>query len=402
VSDLAEITPNGTEYDLELNKESVPTTIKIGGTTEKFVPNINASKWNDEAWLNINCPVSVADEKEVFDGEKVEIALGDQIHRFFEIDGKLEYEIEISRRPASDQIEFLLTHPEGLRFTKQKTLYEDWLDEQAANPGNPNNLTWEQYQQVVHRPENIVGSYAVYWKKENNQYKTGKFCHIYRISLKDADEKIVWADMEITPIDKTHARLVVTISGKWLDEARYPVKIDPILGFNEEGESNYGSNTLKDCIWDTTDGTGGAINTYYCILESVAANTDVKIGVYNCEQVAYDPKNQTLVEQALIVNVEVGENSVAGSGSNLAADTYYEIAWLPEDGATDIYYDSDGNCGYYRTGQVYADQLISPFEAGSSLHTRHCSMWVDYGGAVGVAPTGTFFGPLCGPFGGVL
>ena len=371
-----------TEYDTTLNE----CRIKIGGTTEKFVPNINASKWGDECFLNINHPDIVGIEKASFASDKIELAIGDKKHRFFEADGKLEYEIEYARRPASNQVEFLLTFSDGLAFWKQKTIYEDWQDEQAANPGNPNNLTWEQYRQAAHRPENVVNSYAVQWKKRNNKYQTGKFCHIYRVSLSGIDSKSTWADdMAVVPIDKTHARLVVTMPGKWLDKARYPVRLDPTLGYSIDAGSNWGYNNIRDTIWDTTDASGGAINTYYCHLESVAENTDCKMGIFNCNQDTYTPDAAALVEQALLANVAVGENSVAGSETNLAANTYYNIAWIPEDSGNDVYYDSNGNCGYYRSGITYANDLAATWENGATVHTRHYSLWVDYGGGAPAA-----------------
>ena len=40
-----------TEYYSRLEED---TDVYIGGNFKKFVPNINMSKWNDEAWLNIN------------------------------------------------------------------------------------------------------------------------------------------------------------------------------------------------------------------------------------------------------------------------------------------------------------------------------------------------------------
>jgi len=367
-----------TEYDTILNE----CRIKIGGTCEKFVPNINASMWDDEAWLNINCPVSIDAEKETFKDGKIEIGVKDEKHRFFKVDDKLEYEIEYSKRPA-DQVAFDLTFPEGMRFVKQKTVYEDWLDEQARNPGNPNNLTWPQYRDAAHRPENVVGSFAIFWKKKNNKYKSGKWGHIYRIGLKDAGGKTAWAESDIIPIDKTHARLVATMPTEFFDDAHYPVTLDPILGNNVQGASNWGYNNIKDTIWDVTDGSGGAINTYYCQLESVAANTDVKMGVYDCEQVAYDPKDEALLEQALIQNVSIGENSVAGGSTVLSASTYYNIAWIPESSDTDVYYDSDGNCGYYTSGRTYGDELSNPYSGSSTIHNRHYTIWVDYGGGGG-------------------
>ena len=58
--------PEDNTYREIFSKKDVPCKCTIGGAgvKDKFVPNINFNKWNDEAWLNINCPDVVSLEKE--------------------------------------------------------------------------------------------------------------------------------------------------------------------------------------------------------------------------------------------------------------------------------------------------------------------------------------------------
>ena len=167
MSDVQEFDRIDTEYDTELDEAA----IKIGGTSQKFVPNINASKWNNEAWLNINTPGLVTTEKETYQDGKIELVLGDKTHRYYEKGGKLEYEIEFKQTPLSNVVTLNLAFPIGLDFYYQPELEQWEIDEGCV------------------RPDNVVGSYAVYWNKKNNRYKTGKFCHIYRPKIIDADRK---------------------------------------------------------------------------------------------------------------------------------------------------------------------------------------------------------------------
>ena len=93
------------EYDAIVNETDVRCDIKIGGKDEevgsKFVPHINMSKWNGECWLNINHPDKVLDEKEVFEKSKIEIGIGDKIHRYYVLnENDLEYEIEFKEKPV--------------------------------------------------------------------------------------------------------------------------------------------------------------------------------------------------------------------------------------------------------------------------------------------------------------
>ena len=170
------------EYDLTLNEADVPCTIKIGGddiaTDGKFVPNINASKWDNEVWLNINHPDVVTTEKESLVDGKLQITIGNNTHRYFVTDdGTLEYEIEFAFRPVSNIVTLNLDLPDGLEFTKQPDFKELFKDAKV----------WQ--------PDKCIGSYAVYWNKCNNQHKTGKFCHIYRPKLVDANGEETWADI---------------------------------------------------------------------------------------------------------------------------------------------------------------------------------------------------------------
>jgi len=101
------------------------------------------------------------------------------------------------------------------------------------------------FQKVVHKsveqPENVIGSYAVYHAtKKNNcvggkEYKTGKFCHIYRPHITDADGNETWGELEI---DEEAGILTVVVPESFLDNAVYPVVVDPTFGYTTAGGSN--------------------------------------------------------------------------------------------------------------------------------------------------------------------
>lgn len=101
--------------------------IIIGGASviDRFVPNINCQKWNDECWLNINHPDIVTAEKESTVDGKTSITIGNNTHRYYIIDGKLEYEIEFEKRPKNNTVELSLDFPEGLDFFYQDSLYNE-------------------------------------------------------------------------------------------------------------------------------------------------------------------------------------------------------------------------------------------------------------------------------------
>jgi hypothetical protein len=133
-----------------------------------------------------------------------------------QVTGGLRLEVILNKKPASNVIS-LDIETEGLVFYYQPPLTKEEIDRGAK------------------RPENVVGSYAVYHatktgkyrnKEEAEKYKSGKAFHIYRPKAIDAIGKWVWCDLNITinPDGKTGV-MTRTIPQDFLDQAVYPITI---------------------------------------------------------------------------------------------------------------------------------------------------------------------------------
>lgn len=389
---------NKTEYETTLKEN---TYIHVGGKTDNFVPNLNMGKWNDECWLNINHPDIVNDEKEIVVDGKTTIKIGDKTHRFYvDENGDFEYDIIFDKQPPSNVIEYNLDFPEGLNFWYQDELTQEEIDLGAV------------------RPENSVGSYAVYWKNRDNhliepvdmldlslaelnlfplrsfvdvpligireriEYKTGKFCHIYRPMLIDAKGVKRWASLSIDPQGK-----VMSIICDFKDLV-FPVILDPTIGYSTAGASNYGSSTAK---WGTTfqaPASTGVTQTYHCAIAAISAGTPgIKLGIYETTDVygptyPHSPRNQALVEQ---VEFDVGvsdDESTAGGGATITANTWYWLGPIEENSATKMKYDTGGgtNQSVYDSGLTYASEMANPWSNNASGSDRLFSIWVDYSG----------------------
>lgn len=102
-------------------------------------------------------------------------------------------------------------------------------------------LTPEEIAEGAERPENVIGSYAVYHKTKANHrvgdtnYATGKAFHIYRPKAIDADGVQVWAELHY---DAAQSTLSVAVPQDFLDAAAYPVVVDPTFGYTITGASN--------------------------------------------------------------------------------------------------------------------------------------------------------------------
>ena len=104
---ITDIIKDQHNYNVELGhvsaeREKGNASVTIGGSDKlKFVPNINASKWNDEAILNINYPDTVVtSETETFADDKIELTAGGLTHRFFKKDDRsLKHDIVVPSLP---------------------------------------------------------------------------------------------------------------------------------------------------------------------------------------------------------------------------------------------------------------------------------------------------------------
>jgi hypothetical protein len=400
VSDV--IVKDGTEYDVELTKDDVPTKVKIGGTTAKFVPNINCQKWDDEAWLNINHPDVVATEKETFVDNKVSIEVGNNIHRYYvDAKGQIEYEIVLKTKPLSNKIELTLDFPDGLFFAYQDTLENDFQNGIMVEPGE----TLAEYLTHTFRPPEVVGSYAVYWQKRNNKYRTGKFCHIYRPTATDDVLDEIFCD--ITIVGKT---LTIEIPQAWLDSAVFPVVIDPTLGYTTIGGTTGGTNNRNyvnkggSIVDDTASVTGTVTDFHFYQQANWTAGETIYIGLYN--ESGGDPG--TIVAQTTMTSVAgAGWKTVSGlSWAVTSGSDYYTAlnsSFYPISGP--LIYDTGlgGTCGIFYISA--AGPLPEPWNAGGDSWSGGIliSYYVDYSGAAGAnAPTGHLYGSLVGAMGGPI
>ena len=97
-----------------------------------------------------------------------------------------------------------------------------------------------------YRPENVIGSYVVYHSTKmdyilgETNYKTGKAFHIYRPFVTDSEDNKIWCDLNIDDSDSndTTGLLTITIPQDFLDNAVYPIILDPTFGNTHAGSSS--------------------------------------------------------------------------------------------------------------------------------------------------------------------
>jgi hypothetical protein len=341
-----------------INKKDVETKLVIGSRTGKFVPNINASKWDDECWLNINFPQVVTNEKAKIDKDVISQTIGDFTHKYYlKPDESLEYEIILDKKPPINSFGLKIDFPDGLMFCYQPP------------------LTPEEIAMGFSRPDNVVGSYAVYWKQKDNQYKTGKFCHIYRPQLTDADGKQIWADISIDPTAKT---LTITADNNWLETAKYPVTIDPNIGYSTKGGS--AMSTYGYCLasyYNLTDANGGTTSKIHVYAFTSSGTHNVKLTMYDVTSDEI-PTNRL----ATPVVVPIGTDDIEYMGDfvvTLSANTrYFTASSVDSSGAVSVHYDTLGDDnGRYAYQSINYD-CSDPWGGNYHQGSHAVSVWADY------------------------
>src|SRR3990167_7285944 len=192
----------------------------------KAKPEVHLHKWNSEINLGIYYDkiqkagqkvgnrMEWKDQKEEIHAYPLEAQEGME-------DGGLELEILLKEKPDTNKFVFQIDGAENLDFFYQPPLTQADTDE------------------ISYRPDNVVGSYAVYHKtkrdhrKGSTNYAVGKFAHIYRPKAIDANGVGVWAELNYES-----GTLSVIVPQSFLDGAVYPVKVDPTFGYTSIGGSN--------------------------------------------------------------------------------------------------------------------------------------------------------------------
>lgn len=208
---------------------------------DSFLPRLKLKVWDNECNISIGLPVDETQKEKisVIEDEKGLLTWkqGKREAHFYPIEpseehpeGGYEFEVILDEKPESNIIEFTLNDPKDLKFYYQPEI----SDEEAQPLADREGITLIEAKRKI-RPDNVVGSYAVYHaSKSNNKYKAGKAFHIYRPKIIDVNGDWVWGELNI---DESAQILTVTIPQKWLDGDVYPVTVDPTFGYTSAGAS---------------------------------------------------------------------------------------------------------------------------------------------------------------------
>ena len=240
-------------------------------------------------------------------------------------DGGFEIEVVLNEKPDTNVFEFQIEGAEELDFFYQPPLTE------------------EEIAEGTDRPENVVGSYAVYHKHHSNHalgetnYTTGKAYHIYRPKAFDADGVEQWAALHYSD-----GILSVTVPQEFLEKARYPVRVDPTFGYTSVGASTVDANVVfGNPHTSPSDAGSAALNMISVHGRAVSGSGGMAAALYI--------GNTLQIGQASTPTVTTSSQwwDVTMSAFSLAASTAYNVeTWAQSSAITFRYsFDTCVNCG---------------------------------------------------------
>lgn len=209
--------------------------IEVGDSLqEEFYPQMKTMHWDNDANFSVRLIDNGQGDARYGLGI-VEYVNGPLTAKFYEMesddeDNAFEFDITYTEKPASNVVRFT-TQSKNLDFLYQGELTQEELDEGAV------------------RPENVIGSYAVYHStksgnvKDGYEYRTGKAFHIYRPFIEDSNGRKEWCDLDISG-----NFLTITVPQDFLDEAVYPIRLDPTFGYDTAGGTTTSSGSDFQCV----------------------------------------------------------------------------------------------------------------------------------------------------------
>jgi len=310
-----------------ITKPNNDVEIEIGDIKQKdFYPQAKFKRWDNEVNFSVRLKTETLQKP-----TKSKNIIATENIRFYGLSGGYEFEIMLKEKPITNVVEFTM-QTKGLRFVYQ------------------GELTKKDVELGAVRPENVVGSYAVYYDgtpiniEGGKEYKAGKAFHIYRPKIMDAKGKWVWG---ILNIDTNKNILSVTIPQEFLDTATYPVShaAGLTVGYETAGASFLGVTSNR---WYAGYLTSGLITNNFDVSKLTAS---VFAGSVNFKGFI-DVHNDQVILTNGISGATANSSAWSKHWQDLSYATHpifsngipYDIGYI-SDGDVNFYYDSDGS--YY-------------------------------------------------------
>jgi len=333
------------DYDKNIFKtkaEIVPKNkeTEIGDVYElDFKPQIKIKRWNNNANLSVRIAGLPEEDAVVMTGGgKIKYTKGAVEARFYYVEkgtdphltGDIatedahEFDVVYYEKPASNKAALTIAS-KNLAFYKQPPLTEA----EIASGDHE-------------RPENVVGSYAVYHKDFSGKTAIdSKAMHIYRPFVKDAAGRKEWCEINIeAEQEEQFGTMEITMPQEFLNTAVYPITLDPSFGYTTAGGSNRKSmqNTAVGNLF-TAPGNGKMVSMHaYMGGGGVGKTAQAAVYYSNQDLFGYVTSPSDVTLAPAWVDFTSGAGPAAPDFAITANDDYYLVCNVNSP-AIQFYYD---------------------------------------------------------------
>ena len=365
---LKNVTKKGDLYKITFNedwREQADIEIK-----DQTIPEAKLRKWGDETYIKIDYPIEQEKLfgfipkkiKPIQENGKLKWKNGKkEVHLYptkspsKEKADALEFEVVLKEKPASNVIKMNI-ETKGLKFYYQPPLNEEEKNNPEVDHCTPTDCYDKDGNVIIHRPENVVGSYAVYHESKagdyskmgKKNYRAGKAFHIYRPKITDANGNWTWGKLNI---DKRKGILTIEIDQNFLNKAVYPVKVDPTFGNDTVGgseETHYPNDLYGSIFTSPSDAQEAESLTFYVYY---------KFSGKHIKGVLVLESNKTILNNGVgsEVTIPTSANWITSSFSthpSLSGNTGY-VLMVITDSYFYFYYDSVSSAGLWDDTNSY-------------------------------------------------
>lgn len=301
-------------YGLKAIKPDLPDSVVeeiITRYAKLYGATLKQKSYTKDEWAIINKLKPIMESRDWIDNAK-----RDDVYLISAADERdgFEFDVELTTKPANN-IMPLTIKAKGLVFYYQP------------------ELTPEERLKSV-RPPDVVGSYAVYHEsKMHDHYKTGKAFHIHRPYATDAEGNQVWCELDL---DLGNEKLNIIIPPEFLDQAVYPIVIDPYFGYTTLGATAAdSSNAIKGIQATSLSSTSGLV--YRIVVGKSSSATGQKAAIYdNSSNKVVGSKETTDTS-----TIKTWWQFTPVSAVSLSANTnYYLVYWTSAQAYAGIWFDT--------------------------------------------------------------
>jgi len=356
------------EYDVVIDGNSVQVS-QIDSVVKATLP------WKDQPGVTLKYDMGKPTTWEKLQDKRTKQVLVEQV-----TDG-LKIDILLNEKPDTNVFCYQLEGWENYDFFHQPA------------------LTNEEIAEGSYRPEEIVGSYAVYHKTLKNHmegqtnYETGKVAHIpYPYTWSVNATSSTKRRAEAFTIE--NGNMCVTVAQSDLDTMEYPIRVDPTFGYTTAGAShiNYpvgGCTSRVATMHNPLVATSGDVVTSISIYAFASSSSFFNVAIY----VSTGTPTTLLGSTTITVGTSLDWATSSALSFSMTGGTTYVQAFSvpnPPNVGRSISFDAgvapgrllraDASCV---TGPVMTD----PFGGVGTDSGRHYSIYATYTTSGGSAPT---------------